>query len=410
MIRPVLAATLAATFSLAACAQTRDETCLTSLREAARAQGMARADAERLTRGWTPEWAVLDNLDNQPEFKTPIWDYLAALVDDQRIADGRAQLAAHKATLADIEQRFGVDAATVVAVWGVESNFGQVLGGRPIVASLAALACEGRRQSYFRGEWLALAKLMATGDLDTSGPEGATAIKGSWAGAFGQTQFMPSTYQRLAVDFDADGRRDLITSTPDALASTANFLVKGGWRMGQPWGYEVRLPAGFDAGDAGRRDKQPLATWAARGVTPVAGGKLTGDGPAALLLPAGREGPAFLVLRNFDVIYGYNAAESYALAIAHLADRLRGGGPFAAPWPTDDAGLSRAERREVQTLLAARGHAVGAPDGLIGPATRAAVRTEQQARGWPQDGRPGQKLLRTLRAEPAPAAASATAP
>lgn len=409
MMRSALLATLAATFSLTACAQTRDEACLTTLRDAARAQGVARDQAERLTRGWTPEWAVLDNLDNQPEFKTPIWDYLAALVDEQRIADGRARLAEWSGTLADIDRRFGVDAATVVAVWGVESNFGSLLGGRPIIASLAALACEGRRQTYFRGEWLALTKLMAAGDLDTSGPDGAAAVKGSWAGAFGQTQFMPSTYQRLAVDFDGDGRRDLIASTPDALASTANFLVKGGWRSGQPWGYEVKLPKGFDASDAGRRNKQPLATWAARGVTPMAGGKLTGDGPAALLLPAGREGPAFLVMRNFDVIYGYNAAESYALAIAHLADRLRGGGPFATPWPTDDAGLSRAERREVQTLLAARGHAVGAPDGLIGPATRAAVRAEQQARGWPQDGRPGQKLLRTLRAEPQPTPASAPA-
>lgn len=397
MIRTFLLAAASAALSLPATAQTRDDACLASLRDAARQQGMARADAERLTRGWTPEWPVLENLDNQPEFKTPIWDYLAALVDDERIADGRAKLAEWREPLAAIDKRFGVDAATVVAVWGVESDFGRLQGGRPIIASLAALACEGRRQSYFRGEWLALARLMAAGDLDVSGPDGAAGVKGSWAGAFGQTQFMPSTYQRLAVDFDGDGRRDLIASTPDALASTANFLARGGWRSGQTWGYEVRLPAGFDAGDAGRRNKLPLSTWSARGVVPAGGGKLAGDGPAALLLPAGREGPAFLVFRNFDVIYGYNAAESYALAIAHLADRLRGGSPFATPWPTDDAGLSRRERREVQTLLAARGHAVGAPDGLIGPATRTAVKAEQQARGWPEDGRPGQKLLRALR-------------
>jgi hypothetical protein len=208
---------------------------------------------------------------------------------------------------------------------------------------------------------------------------------------------MPSTYQRLAVDFDADGRRDLVASIPDALASTANFLDKAGWRTGEPWGFEVKLPEGLDTKGQGRRVKKPLADWAQAGVKRVDGKPLGEGGAAGLLLPAGPKGPAFLVFRNFDAIYGYNAAESYALAIAHLADRLRGGSVFATPWPTDDAGLSRAERRELQTLLAAKGHAIGEIDGMLGVASRQAIKAEQQRLGLNADGRAGQKLLKALR-------------
>jgi hypothetical protein len=212
---------------------------------------------------------------------------------------------------------------------------------------------------------------------------------------------MPSTYLRLAVDFDGDGRRDLVNNVPDALASTANFLDKGGWRTGQPWGFEVRLPEGFDVAGTGRRNKATLSEWHSRGVrrldgSALANGRVPSEG-AALLLPAGPKGPAFVVYRNFDVVFGYNAAESYALAITHLADRLRGGGLFSTPWPTDDAGLSRAERRELQTLLLARGHAIGEADGVLGSASRGAIRAEQQRLGWAPDGRAGQKLLARLR-------------
>jgi lytic murein transglycosylase len=280
----------------------------------------------------------------------------------------------------------------VVAVWGVESNYGRNFGKRPIIPSLATLSCMGRRQAFFRGELFAAMKIVQRGDVP------AEAMVGSWAGAFGHTQFMPSTYLRLAVDFDGDGRRDLVGNIPDALASTANFLAKGGWRSNQPWGYEVRLPAGFDPANTGRRAKRALADWSARGIKRLDGSALNGpaDG-AALLLPAGVNGPAFIVYGNFDSIYGYNAAESYALAIAHLADRLRGGGPFATPWPTDDAGLSRAERRELQTLLLARGHAIGEVDGVLGAASRAAIKAEQARLNMNADGRAGQKLLVRLR-------------
>ena len=211
---------------------------------------------------------------------------------------------------------------------------------------------------------------------------------------------MPSTYLRLAVDGDGDGRRDLIDSVPDALASTANFLKHAGWNGGMAWGYEVRLPAGFNAAGAGRKNKRALSHWAGQGITRADGRPLpASDAQAALLLPAGRGGPAFLVTRNFDALYSYNAAESYALAIAHLSDRLRGGGPLVQAWPTDDPGLSRAERRELQTLLIARGYDIGEPDGLIGAHTRNALQKAQRELGLPADGRAGQKVLRALRGD-----------
>ena len=372
--------------------------CLSDLGPKATAAGVAAAfDAHAATQ--TPDMSVLELLDAQPEFKTPIWDYLAALVDQRRVNDGQAMLQAHADTLARVSRQYGVDAQTVVAVWGVESDYGRTFGKRPLLASLTTLSCFGRRQDFFRGELFAVLKLLQSGDLR---PEGLT---GSWAGAFGHTQFMPSTYQRIAVDGDGDGRRDLVGSIPDALASTANYLKRAGWRSGEPWGHEVTLPAGFDASLAGRRSKRPLRDWAARGVTRVDGSALTAsEAPAALLLPAGRKGPAFLVHRNFDAIYAYNAAESYALAIATLSDRLRGGGPLVNPWPTDDPGLGRDERRQLQTLLLARGHAIGEADGMIGTLTRRAIVLEQQRLGLqPQDGRAGRKILEALQREPAPA-------
>ena len=307
------------------------------------------------------------------------------------MADGRALLAQWRELLAAVAQRHGVDAETVVAVWGVESNYGKSFGKRPLVTSLATLSCFGRRQDYFRGEFISLLSLLDRGDIT---PQQAV---GSWAGAFGHTQFMPSTYQRLAVDFDGDGRRDLVGSVPDALASTANFLNKAGWKTGQAWGGMLALPAGFDTSLTGRRAKRPASAWAAMGLKQADGQALAGSAPTAVLLPAGAGGPAFWTTANFDAIYGYNAAESYALAIALLSDRLRGQPAPELRWPTDDAGLSRAERREVQTLLAGRGHAIGEIDGMLGSASRSAIQAEQKRLGWPADGRAGQKLLRALR-------------
>lgn len=384
MLAPLLPA-LASDTEFAACMQ--------QLRGAAVAKDVSPATFDQHTAALVPDMAVLGFLDAQPEFITPIWDYMAGLVDAERVADGRAMLAQWSEVLARVESQYGVDAATVVAVWGVESNFGRNFGSRPLLTSLSTLSCFGRRQAFFRGEFFTTLKIIEDGHV---APDRLT---GSWAGAFGHTQFMPSTFMRLAVDFDGDGRRDLVDSVPDALASTANFLKRAGWRSDLTWGFEVLLPTRFDTADAGRRNKQSMQQWAARGVKRVDGSALPdGATPVGLLLPAGPDGPAFLVTRNFDALYSYNAAESYALAIAHLADRLRGGAPFVTPWPTDDGGLSRAERREVQSLLLARGHDIGEPDGMIGARTREALKQVQSELGLAADGRAGQAVLRALRA------------
>jgi lytic murein transglycosylase len=299
------------------------------------------------------------------------------------------------APLAKAAERYQVDADTVIAVWGVESNFGRNFGKRPLLTSLGTLACFGRRQAYFRGEFLSTLKILDTGDI---APE---RLVGSWAGAFGHTQFMPSTFLRLAVDGDGDGRRDLMDSVPDALASTANFLHRAGWRKGEPWGYEVVLPAGFDSSVAGRRNKRPLSYWTGRGVRRADGQPIAAsDAAAGLLLPAGPRGPAFLVFRNFDVIYGYNAAESYALAIAHLADRIKGGKAFRHALA--DRRPRPVAARAPRTANAARQprHPIGEIDGMIGANSRQAIQAEQKRLGMAVDGRPGQKLLTALRATP----------
>jgi lytic murein transglycosylase len=367
--------------------------CLSELKPAALAAGVRGDTYDRHTQGLAADLTVIDKLNVQPEFKTPIWDYLAGLVDDERVEQGRALLTRHAAVLAQVQQRYSVDPATVVAVWGVESNFGQTFGKYPLVQALGTLSCMGRRQAYFRGELFATLRILQAGHI---APE---RLVGSWAGAFGHTQFMPSTFERLAVDFDGDGRRDLMDSVPDALASTANFLAKAGWQGDRMWGWEVRLPAGFSVAGQGRKIRQPLTAWAAAGLRLADGSPLpAGAEPAGLMALAGATGPAFLVTRNFDALYSYNAAESYGLAIAHLSDRLRGGGPFTTPWPTDDAGLSRAERREVQTLLSARGHDIGEVDGMLGDRSKTAVRTEQSRLGQEVNGRAGQRLLKALRA------------
>ena len=407
---PLTFALMLAAMPATGLAQAQDQAafdaCLSGLRPAAAAAGINQATFDTYATTAVPDMTVLDLLDAQPEFTTPIWDYLAALVDQQRVDDGQAMLKTHAAILAQVAQQYGVDAQTVVAVWGVESDYGKTFGKRPLLTSLATLSCFGRRQAFFRGEFFATLKLLQSGDLK---PEGLT---GSWAGAFGHTQFMPTTYQRIAVDGDGDGRRDLVGSIPDALASTANYLKRAGWRTGEPWGYEVKLPAGFDASLAGRKNKRPLNDWIARGVTRIDGTPvLPADTQAGVLLPAGAKGPAFLVFRNFDAIYSYNAAESYALAIATLSDRLRGGAALVTPWPTDDPGLGRGERKQLQQLLLARGHAIGEADGMIGTLTRRAIVLEQQRLGLqPQDGRAGMKILTALQAEPPLATPPVVAP
>ena len=374
--------------------------CLANLRSQAIASGVSGSTYDRYTQNLSPDYSVIDKLNYQPEFSTTIWDYLSGLVDNERVQAGQQKLAQHRVVLNRVEQTYGVPAETVVAVWGVESNYGDISGKYPLLQALGTLSCEGRRQSYFRGEFFATMRILQRGDLTQD------QLYGSWAGAFGHTQFMPSTYERLAVDFDGDGRRDLVSSTTDALASTANFLKRAGWQTGMPWGFEVKIPQGVSIAGESRRNKRSLNSWIAQGVTRTDGtaliqGNLSGSTPAGLITPAGANGPAFLVFKNFDAIYSYNAAESYGLAIAHLSDRLRGGTPFLTAWPTDDAGTSRAERREIQQFLIQRGYDIGAVDGLIGDKSRQAIQQEQTRLGLKPTGRAGQQILRAFRQEQA---------
>ena len=385
-------------FNTASTAQNDFQQCLTNLRAQAMASGVTGLTYDRYTQNLTPDYSVIEKLNYQPEFSTPIWDYLSGLVDEERVQLGQQKLAQHREVLNRVAAAYGIPAETVVAVWGVESNFGQISGSYPLLQALGTLSCEGRRQSFFRGEFFTTMRILQRGDLTEQ------QMKGSWAGAFGHTQFMPSTYEELAVDFDGDGRRDLVSSTSDALASTANFLKKRGWQTGMPWGFEVRIPDDMSIGGESRRNKKSLSSWMSRGVVRADGsaliqGNLSSSSAAGLMAPAGANGPVFLVFKNFDAIYSYNAAESYALAIAHLSDRLQDNGGFSKAWPTDDAGTSRAERREIQQFLLNKGYDIGSVDGLIGDKSRQAIRQEQIRLGLSPTGRAGQQILAAFRNE-----------
>ncbi|MGP4974281.1 lytic murein transglycosylase [Psychrobacter alimentarius] len=354
-----------------------------------------------------PDPSVIQSLNYQPEFQKDVWDYLSVLVDKERVEDGIRAKRQWRDTLRQIESRYGVKAEHVLGVWGVESNFGQTLGKKPLFESLATLSCFDRRQSYFQGEYANALKIVQNGDI---APNDMT---GSWAGAFGQTQFMPSTFLELAVDFDGDGRRDLVNNVPDALASTANFLDKRGYRTGEPWGYEVKLPSGFWAA-SNRKDKKSISHWRNQGITLANGSPLPSDlSSAGLLLPAGMEGPAFLVGKNFDTFYSYNASENYALAIAHLSDLITredsSKTDFVTAWPTDDPGISRQQAKDIQQALINAGYDIGGVDGIIGDGTRTAIQQYQSSRGiFPADGRAGQKFYRAIVGNTAPSGAQST--
>ena len=363
--------------------------CLASLRGAALEKGVSAATFDEVTAKLTPNDAATF-LDVQPEFATSIWDYLAGLVDAERVSDGKAAMRRWSAGLHAAQARFGVDASMIAAVWGVESNYGTEFGKRPVLQSLATLSCIGRRQDYFRGQFVDALRILDRGDVK------ADHFFGSWAGAFGHTQFMPSTFLRFAVDMEGNGRPDVVDSIPDALGSTANYLRRAGWVPGLPWGFEVRVPAGY-SGPTGRHKKAPMAVWAARGITRAAGGSL-GQGLAGLLEPAGPDGPAFLVTSNFDVLFAYNQAEAYVLAISLLSDRLRDKPGLIAAWPTQDPGLSRVERREMQALLIRHGYDVGEPNGAMGNKTHAAIMDFQSRAGLKPDGRAAKSVLNALRA------------
>lgn len=374
------------------------QSCLAGLKPRAVQSGVNASTYDHYTASLMPDYSVLEKLDYQPEFKTDIWDYLSGLVDEERVNDGKQKIAQHQSVLQRAANQYGVDANTIIAIWGVETNYGAISGKYPLLQALGTLSCEGRRQSYFRGEFFATMRILQRGDVSQN------QLFGSWAGAFGHTQFMPSTYERLAVDFDGDGRRDLVSSIPDVLASTANYLKRSNWQTGMPWGFEVYVPSNVSIAGEGRTNKKSLSSWVNKGVTRIDGspliqGNLSDMSSAGLLAPAGANGPKFLVFRNFDALYSYNAAESYALAIALLSDRLNGKNGVVATWPTNDPGTSRAERREIQSLLLKLGHDIGQVDGLIGDKSRQAIRIEQQRLGLAPTGRAGQNILRALRAE-----------
>lgn len=363
-------------------------------RAEAMGQGIEPQLFDRAFAGVTPDPDVIKADRSQPEFSRPVWVYLDGALSSQRVNSGQRKLQEQRAQLDRIEQRYGVDRHILAAIWGLESNFGQNMGNRQVIRSLATLAHEGRRPTFAHDQLLGALDILQHRDIE---PE---RMLGSWAGAMGQTQFIPTTYNQYAVDFDQDGRRDIWSSAPDALASAAHYLQQSGWQSGQPWGQEVKLPDGFDYALADSSIRKPVQEWAELGITGINRATLPSalaDQSAALLLPAGHRGPAFLVLNNFRSIMRYNNSTSYALAIGLLSEHFQGGGKVVGDWPTDDRPLSRSERTELQTLLSEQGFEPGGIDGIIGANTRSAIRRVQLQLNWPADGYPTAELIEQLR-------------
>ncbi|WP_100410253.1 lytic murein transglycosylase [Acidovorax sp. 69] len=338
---------------------------------------------------WQPRIIELDRA--QPEFTRTPWAYLDSAVSTQRVAQGQAKLAEHAAPLQAASSRFGVPAAVITAIWGMESNYGSNFGSFRTVDALATLAYEGRRRSWAQTELLAALRIIDQGDI------AADRMIGSWAGAMGHTQFLPSVFLAHAVDADGDGHRDIWGSVPDVAASTAAFLAGEGWRRGEMWGLEVRLPVGFDYARTELTVRQSSQQWAAEGVQPMNGQPMPALDNTSILTPAGARGPAFLVGHNFRTLLRYNNAVTYALGVAQLAQQIEGGAPIAAAWPRDLPPLSREQVQALQTALNLRGFDTGTPDGVQGPATRAGLRRYQQSEGLVADGYATLELLDRLR-------------
>lgn len=359
--------------------------------EAERA-GVSRQAFEAAFAGYNPIPQVMELTKKQPEFSQTVQQYIDKRITAAQASKGKAMRGEWAQTLAGVQQRYAVQPEIVLAIWGMETNFGGFMGGNNTIHALATLTQNGYRTDFFRNELVTALRIVTDGHISPN------AMVGSWAGAMGHTQFMPSSFMRYAVDYNGDGRKDIWNSVPDALGSTANYLKSFGWRPGETWGYEVKLPAGFDFAAARSLEKAPLSQWQRLGITRVSGRDFPRAGDVArLYMPAGANGPAFLLLPNFDVIKRYNNSDSYALAVGHLADRIIGGGAFATPWPAGDYALSKAQRAEVQTLLGRAGYDVGTPDGVIGPKTRAAVIAYQQRMGLPADGHVSGTLLDRLK-------------
>jgi membrane-bound lytic murein transglycosylase B len=350
----------------------------------------------RAMAGVAPIATMQQVIDNQPEFAKQIWSYLDSAVSARRVADAKIMLKRYDDVLVRIESRTGVPKEILVAIWGMETDYGSGQGAYSLFSSLATQAYSGPRQQYARRELIAALRLMQEHDYPLS------EMVSSWAGAFGQTQFMPSTFFKYATDGDGDGKIDLWTSAPDALASTAALLANEGWQTGKPWGYEVKVPAGFDYSQADLDGVRPLSDWAAMGVKNALGASLpAGDDPASLYLPAGAHGPAFVLFGNFRVIMKYNNAAAYALAVSMLADRMAGGEPFIAKWPREERALSRAERTQFQNDLKTLGYDPGDTDGVLGRKTRAALQMYQKSKGVPADGFPTAAVLAMLHTDAA---------
>ena len=365
---------------------------IVEFRGRALAAGISAASFDQVMAGVHFLPAVIERDRKQDEFTKTIWDYLDKAVSEDRIVAGQKALKAHAALLEQIEVRYGVDKHVVLAIWGLESAYGLVRGDIDTPSALATLAYDTRRGAFFEAELIAALQILQSGAVKP------TAMVGSWAGAMGHTQFMPSSYLKLAVKFDGPGKADIWSDDPsDALASSAAYLANAGWKKGARWGDEVHLPAGFDYGLAGDRTQKPLSTWAEMGVTLPDAKRLSATGWASLLLPAGARGPAFLVYDNFAAIEAYNKADSYVIAVGHLADRIAGGSAFKATWPRDLRALTLEERKDMQSLLLAAGVYAGTTDGKVGPLTIAAVKAFQRAQGLVPDGYPSLEILQALR-------------
>ncbi len=335
---------------------------------------------------------VIEKDRNQTEFTRTIEDYLAIAASEERVSKGRAAMRTWGGVLSEIEARFGVEANVVAAVWGLESFYGERRGNIEVISALSTLAYEGRRGEFFESQLVAALKILQNGDTTP------VRMVGSWAGAMGHTQFIPTSYLAYAVDFRGDGRRDIWDNDPtDALASTANYFNRSGWTKGQPWGVEVRLPAGFNTGQTGRGTTRSPSDWAAQGVRDMNGRAVPDYGAASIVIPAGAGGPAFMIFRNFTVITRYNNAESYVIGIGHLSDRLAGGPPIQASFGPDRNGMTIADRQEMQRRLTAAGFDTGGADGVIGKKTEAAIGAFQASRGMAVTGQPSMDLLLALR-------------
>jgi membrane-bound lytic murein transglycosylase B len=370
---------------------------LAALRQEARGKGISEATLNAALRDIVPLDKVIELDRRQPEFTQTFWAYLDLRVSDERAKRGRRLMARHRALLNRIQAQYGVPSRYLVAFWGLETNFGAHMGGFPVIQTLATLAFDHRRSQFFRTQLLDALRIIDQGHILPD------AMTGSWAGAMGHMQFMPATFNRHAVDDNGDGRKDIWGSLPDAFASAANYLSNMGWRPGQTWGREVRLPENFDLTLATMEKTKGVEEWSALGVRRADGGALPRrDMDGAIVLPQGRKGPAFLVYDNFRVMLRWNRSINYALSVGHLADRIVGMPPLSTGRAAAHAPLAYQEIKEIQQLLNRLGFDAGAADGLPGPRTRAAIRAFQRAHGLPPDGYPAPDLLRDLRLQAPP--------